>query len=75
MWVGKARALLLAEGRDLDGVLEPLARARELRHHGDGGEHAEAAVVAAGVDDGVEMRADHDGGRAAASCPRSGRTG
>ena len=75
MWVGKARALLLAEGRDLDGVLEALARPRQLRHHGDGGEHAEAAVVAPGVDDGVEVRADHDGGPRPASCPRSGRTG
>ena len=69
----KAHALLLAERHHLDGVVEPLAAAGHVADRGDGGQHAEIAVVLAGIDHGVDVRAEHDRGARRASWPRSGR--
>ena len=58
---GKARPLFLAEGRHLDGVLQPLACARQLRDDGDAGQHAKGAVVASRIQDRIEVGAEQNG--------------
>ena len=55
---GKAHALLVAEGRDVDGEIQNLARFMQGRHGFDGGDHAEIAVIAPGVAHGIDMGAE-----------------
>ena len=43
---------------------KPLAAPLQLLHHRDRSQHAERAVVAARIDDGVEVGAEHDRRRA-----------
>ena len=59
-----AHALLVAEGDDLDGVVEPLAAGCEVLHDGERGQRAVVAVVAARVPHGVDVRAQHQRRRA-----------
>ena len=42
-------------------VLQPLAYARQLRDHGDGGQHAKGAVVASRIQDRIKVRAEQNG--------------
>ncbi len=58
------RPLLVPERYDLDRDRQPLAASMQAAHDGDPEEHAEDAVVAAGVRHGVEVRAEDERRRA-----------
>ena len=62
----EAHALFVAEGDDFDGVPEPFPGRGERLDHGERGERAVIAVVAAGVAHRVDMRAQHQRRRAGA---------
>ena len=54
----EAHALLVAEGDHLDREGQALAGGVQRRHGLDRGDHAEIAVVVAGVAHGVDVRAE-----------------
>ena len=56
--IRKARSLLVAEGQHLDAERQRPPGSENLARRQDAGDHAKRAVVAAGVDHGVDMRAD-----------------
>ena len=56
-----AHAFLVGEGRDRDGPGRAETRRPQRLDDGQAGQHAVAAVIDAGIDDGVDMRADQDG--------------
>ena len=58
----EAHILLIAESHDLDGTCGLDALPRQSLDRDDAEHHAEIAVVAAGIDDGIDMRADEEGG-------------
>ncbi len=55
----EAHAFLIAKAQHLDGEGQALARSRQRGDAFDAGNHAEHAVVAAGVAHGVEVGAEH----------------
>ena len=55
----KTHALLIAEGDDLDGVVEPLAGCAQPLDNREGRERAVISVVTPGVAHGVDMRPQH----------------
>ncbi len=60
---GEAHALLVAKGQHLDRERQALARCVQPVDGLDGREHAEIAVVDAGIAHGVDVRAQQQGGR------------
>ncbi|MDF2975090.1 MAG: hypothetical protein K0R61_5540 [Microvirga sp.] len=58
----KTHVLLVAEGHDLDGTGRRDPLLAQSLDHGDAEHHAEIAVIAACIDDGIDMGADEKGG-------------
>src|SRR5260221_578001 len=60
----EAHAFFVAEAKHLDRKWQSLAPGRERGDALDRGDHAEHAVIAAGIAHGVEVRAEHQAGQA-----------